>query len=68
MIIVSQIALIDSMCICHGIDQLPPSDAVRKKKKENILEDLFSSVLSQLKKIYHPAGNLKFNYLGISKA
>jgi len=29
-----------------------------------ILEDLFSSVLSQFKK-YHPSGNLKFNNLGI---
>jgi len=42
---------------------LPPSDAVRKQKK-NILEDLFSSVLSKFQK-YHPSGNLKFNYLGI---
>jgi len=33
-------------------------------KKKNILEDLFSSVLSQFRK-YHPSGNLKFNYLGI---
>jgi len=31
---------------------------------KNILEDLFSSVLSKLK-IYQPSGNLKFNYLGI---
>jgi len=30
----------------------------------NILEDLFSSVLSKFKK-YHPPGNLKFNSLGI---
>jgi len=29
-----------------------------------ILEGLFSSVLSYLKK-YHPSENLKFNYLGI---
>jgi len=29
-----------------------------------ILEDLFSSVLSQFKK-YHPSENLKFNNLGI---
>jgi len=29
-----------------------------------ILEDLFISVLSELKK-YHPTGNLKFNNLGI---
>jgi len=32
--------------------------------RKNIFEDLFSSVLSQLKK-YHPHENLKFNYLGI---
>jgi len=32
--------------------------------RKNILEDLFSLVLSQFKK-YHPSGNLKFNYLGI---
>jgi len=32
--------------------------------EKNILEDLFSSLLSQSKK-YHPSGNLKFNYLGI---
>jgi len=30
-----------------------------------IFEDLFSSVLSQFKKKYHPSGNLKFKYLGI---
>jgi len=29
-------------------------------RKKNILENLFSSVLSQLKK-YHPSGNVKFN-------
>jgi len=32
--------------------------------RKNILEVLFSSVLSQFKK-YHPSGNLKFNNLGI---
>jgi len=37
-----------------------PRSAIEKL----ILEDRFSSVLSQLKK-YHPYGNLKFNYLGI---
>jgi len=47
------------------VNPLPPSDAIRKQK--NILEDLFSSVLSQLKK-YHPSENLKFSYLGIFKA
>jgi len=39
------------------------SDAVRIQKK-NILEDLFISVLSQLKK-YYPDENLKFNNLSI---
>jgi len=32
--------------------------------RKNILEDLFSSALSQFKK-YHPSGNLKLIYLGI---
>jgi len=32
--------------------------------RKNILEDLFSSVLSLFKK-YHPSGNQKFNNLGI---
>jgi len=32
-------------------------------RKKNILEDLFSSLLSQFKK-YRPSRNLKFNYLG----
>jgi len=40
------------------LNPLPPSDAVRKQEK-NILKDLSSSVLSQLK-IYHPSGNLIF--------
>jgi len=34
------------------------------RKKKNILESLFSSVLSQFKKYYHPYGNLKFNNFG----
>jgi len=33
-------------------------------RKNNILEDIFSTVLSQSKK-YHSAGNLTFNYYGI---
>jgi len=41
----------------------PPGDAVRKQKKY-ILENLFSSVLSNFKK-YHPSGNLELNNLGI---
>jgi len=32
--------------------------------ENSILEDLFSSGLSQFKK-YHPSGNLKINYTGI---
>jgi len=44
------------------INPLPPSDAIWKQK--NILEDLFSSVLSQFKQ-YHPSGNLKFIIVGI---
>jgi len=47
----------------NSVNPQPPSDAVRQQKK-NILQDLFSSVLSQFNK-YHPFGNLKFNNLGI---
>jgi len=36
----------------------------RSETETFILEDLFTSVLSQCKK-YHPSGNLKFNNLGI---
>jgi len=39
----------------------------RSETEKNILEDLFSSILSQSKK-YHPSGNLKFNNLGIFKS
>ena len=42
------------------LNPMSPSDAAWKQKF--ILEDLFSSALSQ-SKIYHPSGNLKFNYL-----
>jgi len=35
--------------------------------KKNISGDLFSSALLKFKK-YHPSGNLKFNYLGISQS
>jgi len=44
---------------------LPPSDAFRKLKKK-YFRGFFSLVLSHLKK-YHPSGNMKFNYLGISR-
>jgi len=45
------------------INPLPTSDTIRKQKK-NILDDLFSSVLSQFDK-YHPSRNLKFIDSGI---
>jgi len=45
------------------VNPLPPSDAVRKQKK-NILKDLFSTVLTLFKK-YHPSANMKFKNLGI---
>jgi len=45
------------------LNPLPPSDAVRKQEK-NILEELFSSVLSCFKK-YQPSENQKLNNLGI---
>jgi len=40
---------------------LPPSGPETEK---NILEDIFSSASSQLKK-YHPSENMKFNNSGI---
>jgi len=43
------------------INPLPPSDTVRKLKK-NIF--FYFSIVTILKK-YHPYRNLKFNYLGI---
>jgi len=39
----------------------------RLATEKNILEDLFSLVLSQFKK-YHPSGDLKFYDLGILKS
>jgi len=36
----------------------------RSETEKFILDDIFSSVLSKLKK-YHPSANLKFNNLGI---
>ena len=38
----------------------------RSETEKVILEDLFSSVLSQFKK-YHPSENLNFAYLGTQK-
>jgi len=46
-----------------SFNPLTQSGAVRNQKK-NILEDLFSSLLSQFKK-YQPPGNLKFHDLDI---
>jgi len=43
------------------LNPLPPSDAVRKQKK---IEVLWKSLLSQFEK-YHPSRNLKFDNLGI---
>jgi len=39
----------------------------RLEREKFILEDLFSSELTKLKK-YHPSGNLKFDNLGILKS
>jgi len=47
----------DDYNINNHINPPPPSDAIRKQKKY-VLEDFFSSILSQLKN-YHPSGNLK---------
>jgi len=41
--------LLGGISMAASINPLPPSDAVRKLEK-NILEDLFSSVLSKFKK------------------
>jgi len=46
------------------VDQSTTAQQCRSETEKNILQDLFSSVLSQFKK-YHPSGNIKFNYLGI---
>jgi len=46
---------------------LTTAQRCRSATEKNILEDLFSSALSQFKK-YQPFGNLKFNYLGIFKS
>jgi len=50
--------------ILTEVNTLSPSDAVQKPRfseTENfILEDLFSSVLSQFKKIHHPFWKTKF--------
>ena len=47
---------------CFSLTHYRPAMPFGNRK--NIFEDLFSSVLSQIKK-YHPPRNLKFNYLGI---
>jgi len=58
-------AIILEICVNSGfINTEPPSDAVRKQKNKNILEDLFNLALSQFKKC-HPPGKMKCHYLGI---
>jgi len=55
------------ICECldtgHALTHYRPAMPFGNRKK-NILQDLFSLVLSQFKK-YHPSGNLKFYSLGI---
>jgi len=51
----------------NGTIQPTTAQLCRSATKKNVLEDLFSSVLSQFKK-YHHSGNLKFDYLGISQS
>jgi len=43
----------------------PTAQQCRSATEKFNLEDLFSSVLSQFYKKYHPSGNLKLNYLSI---
>jgi len=49
----------------HAIIQLTTAQRCRSETETFILEDLFSSVLSNFKKKCHPSENLKFNNLGI---
>jgi len=49
---------------CYGLIHYRPAMPFGNRKK---IEDLFSSVLPQLKKI-HPSGNLKIIYLGICQS
>jgi len=55
--------LLRALKINFELNPLPHCDAIRKQKK-NILQDIFSSVLSQFKKD-HPSGNPELNNLGI---
>jgi len=48
--------------IFQQLQLLPTAQRCRSQTEKNILEDLFSEVLSQFKK-YHPSLNLKFNNL-----
>jgi len=47
-----------------NFNQPSTAQRCRSETEKNILEDLFSSVLSKFKK-YHPSGNLEFNYVDI---
>jgi len=45
-------------------EHLTTAQRCRSETEKNLLEDLFSPVLSQFKQ-YHPTGNLKLSNLGI---
>jgi len=47
--------------------QITSAQRCRSEKENFILQDHFSSVLSQIEK-YHPSEKLKFNNLGIFKS
>ena len=50
-----------------AVTQAPEPTRCRSEIEKNILEGIFSSVMSQWKN-YHHSGNLKFNNLGISQS
>jgi len=50
--------------LCNLTQLATTAQRCRPESEKNILQDLFSSVLSQFKK-YHLSGILKFNNLGI---
>jgi len=52
------------VCVRNSFNQPTIAQRCRSETDENILEDLFSSVLSQFKK-HQPSGNLKFNNVSI---
>jgi len=52
---------------CEAFKLTATAQRCHLETQKIILEDIFSAVLSQFK-VYHPSGNLKFNYLGISQS